>query len=82
MKPLTYNGVDMKHLTLPNNIEFMLVSDPELDKAGASVDVKVGSLSDPEGVPGLAHFLGAVRHAHVKFVTKTVYCYAISSCLG
>lgn len=58
VKPLTFDGVVFKHLRLSNNIEFLLVSDPELDKAGASVDVRVGSLSDPEDVPGLAHFLG------------------------
>ena len=35
----------------------MLVSDPACDHAAAAMDVSVGSASDPEELPGLAHFL-------------------------
>ena len=44
-------------LTLDNGLQVLLVSDPETDKAAASVDVNAGSNSDPQAFPGLAHFL-------------------------
>lgn len=44
-------------LTLSNQLQVLLVSDPETDKAAASMDVYVGNGSDPEGREGLAHFL-------------------------
>ena len=37
-------------------MKVMLISDPTADKASAAIDVKVGQLSDPEELPGLAHF--------------------------
>ncbi|KAI5476508.1 a-pheromone processing metallopeptidase ste23 [Pseudohyphozyma bogoriensis] len=43
-------------LLLENGMEVLLVSDPATDKAAASLDVKVGHLSDPEDLQGLAHF--------------------------
>lgn len=43
-------------LKLPNGLKVMLISDPSTDKAAASLDVNVGSLSDPDELPGLAHF--------------------------
>lgn len=44
-------------LVLDNGLKVVLVSDPATDKAAASLDVNVGSGSDPEGREGLAHFL-------------------------
>lgn len=44
-------------LELENGLKVMLVSDPETDQAAASLDVHVGSGSDPSGWNGLAHFL-------------------------
>ncbi len=43
--------------TLPNQLEVLLVSDPETDKSAASLAVHVGSGSDPDERQGLAHFL-------------------------
>lgn len=43
-------------IMLENGLEALLVSDPKTDKAAAAMDVKVGHLSDPEDLPGLAHF--------------------------
>ena len=40
-----------------NDIQVLLISDPELDRSGAAVDVGVGYFSDPVDYPGLAHFL-------------------------
>lgn len=47
-------------IRLPNQLEALLVHDPETDKASAAVNVNVGSFSDAEDMPGLAH---AVEHA-------------------
>ncbi|KAA8900675.1 hypothetical protein TRICI_006176 [Trichomonascus ciferrii] len=43
-------------VTLPNQLEALLIHDPECDKASAALDVNVGAFSDPEDLPGLAHF--------------------------
>ena len=44
-------------LELANGLKVVLVSDPDADKAAASLDVNIGSGSDPKGREGLAHFL-------------------------
>ncbi len=44
-------------LTLDNELEVLLVSDPGAPKAAASLDVHVGSGDNPPGRAGLAHFL-------------------------
>ncbi|MEH6635080.1 MAG: insulinase family protein [Halioglobus sp.] len=44
-------------LTLDNEMEVLLISDPDTPKAAASLDVKVGSGDNPPGRGGLAHFL-------------------------
>ena len=36
-----------KLIRLPNQLEALLIHDPETDKAGASLDVNVGSYADP-----------------------------------
>ncbi|KAL0019017.1 hypothetical protein WJX77_001203 [Trebouxia sp. C0004] len=43
-------------LTLDNGIRIILISDAGADKAAAAMDVRVGSLGDPDDLPGLAHF--------------------------
>ena len=48
---------DYRAITLDNGLQALLVSDPDTDKAAASLDVNVGSASDPDDRPGLAHFL-------------------------
>ena len=44
---------------LPNKLEALLVHDPQTDKASAAMDVGVGSYSDEDDMPGMAH---AVEH--------------------
>jgi insulysin len=44
-------------LELTNGMKVMLISDPTTDKSSASLDVHIGSMSDPDNLPGLAHFL-------------------------
>ena len=44
-------------MELDNGLKVVLISDPATDKAAASLDVYIGSGSDPEGREGLSHFL-------------------------
>ncbi len=46
-----------QYLELPNRLRVLLVSDPNADKAAASLDVYIGSRQDPDNANGLAHFL-------------------------
>ena len=46
-----------KALTLTNQLRVLLVSDPDTEKAAASLDLHIGSRQDPEQSQGLAHFL-------------------------
>ncbi|WP_194867155.1 insulinase family protein [Pseudoalteromonas sp. PPB1] len=46
-----------KTLTLPNGIEVILVSDPEVEKSAAALSVGVGLLHDPMSQQGMAHYL-------------------------
>jgi insulysin len=50
---------DYRVIRLPNGLEVLLVHDPETDKASAGLDVNVGSFSDEDDMPGMAH---AVEH--------------------
>ncbi|KAE8996936.1 Insulin-degrading enzyme [Phytophthora rubi] len=60
----TSDGIDVsslderqfKYLTLPNALHALVVSDPSTETASAAMDVRVGFHSDPEELPGLAHF--------------------------
>ena len=44
---------------LPNQLEALLVHDPNTDKASAAMDVNTGSFCDEDDIPGMAH---AVEH--------------------
>ena len=46
-------------IRLPNKLEALLIHDPDTDKVSAALDVNVGSFSDAEDMPGMAH---AVEH--------------------
>jgi len=48
---------EYRRFTLDNGIKVILLSDPKLNKASASLAVAVGSYSDPANRQGLAHFL-------------------------
>jgi hypothetical protein len=47
---------DYRVIQLQNGLQAVLIHDAETDKAAASMDVAVGHLSDPDDMPGLAHF--------------------------
>ena len=51
------DGRSYRCLKLANQLKVMLVSDPTTDYAAAAMEVSVGSASDPDEFPGLAHFL-------------------------
>ena len=43
-------------IRLENELEALLICDTETDKASAAMDVRVGHLSDPPSLQGMAHF--------------------------
>eukprot|EP01084_Bolivina_argentea_P118419 210121_1 len=59
---------DYKIITLSNNLECILVSDPEAEKAACAMAVRVGHFADPDYLPGLAHFL-----EHMLFLGTSKY---------
>ena len=48
---------DYLSFKLSNQLQVLVISDPDADKAAASLSVAVGSGSDPKDREGLAHFL-------------------------
>lgn len=46
---------------LQNQLEVLLVHDPETDKASAALDCNVGNFSDETDMPGMAHAVEHVR---------------------
>lgn len=44
-------------IQLENTLSVLLISDPNTDKAAASIDISIGSAANPENRAGLAHFL-------------------------
>lgn len=59
---------DYRYLTLANGLRVLLVSDPDTDKAAASLTVFRGSYHEPDAYPGLAHFL-----EHMLFIGTEKY---------
>ncbi|GJJ71266.1 insulysin [Entomortierella parvispora] len=55
-------------IRLHNDLEVLLVQDPNVDKSAAALDVHVGHLSDPKNLQGLAHFL-----EHLLFMGTAKY---------
>ncbi len=47
---------EYRYTELSNGVRCLLVSDTKVEQSAASLDVKVGSLSNPPEYPGLAHF--------------------------
>ncbi|KAK4190445.1 UCH-domain-containing protein [Podospora australis] len=70
-------------IRLPNQLEALLIHDPTTDKAAAAVDVNVGSHSDEDDMPGMAH---AVEHllfmGTKKFPVENAYHQYMSSHSG
>lgn len=64
-------------LRLTNDLQVMLVSDPTCDYAAAAMDVGIGSASDPEAFPGLAHFLEHMLFLGTQKFPKEVRAHAL-----
>lgn len=47
---------DYRGLQLSNGLKVLLISDSTTDKAAAAMTVDIGHMSDPDNLPGLAHF--------------------------
>lgn len=47
----------LRSITLKNNLTVLLISDPQLNKSAAAMDIGIGSLANPKDQLGLAHFL-------------------------
>jgi secreted Zn-dependent insulinase-like peptidase len=62
------DGRDYRYLTLPNRLRVLLASDPDVDKAAASLVVLRGQNHDPAEFGGLAHFL-----EHMLFIGTEKY---------
>ncbi|KAG8889415.1 Insulinase (Peptidase M16) [Tulasnella sp. 332] len=82
-KPLEKGQLDdgeYRYIKLPNALEALLISDPKADKAAAALDVEVGHLSDPDDVPGCAHFCEHLLFMGTKeFPSENEYSQFIST---
>ncbi|XP_020092240.1 insulin-degrading enzyme-like 1, peroxisomal isoform X3 [Ananas comosus] len=67
IKPRT-DKREYRRIILSNSLEVLLISDPDTDKAAASMNVSIGYFCDPEGLEGLAHFL-----EHMLFYASEKY---------
>ena len=45
-----------RYVALENGLKVFLTCDPEADKAAAAIEIRAGHFSDPDDMPGLAHF--------------------------
>ncbi len=59
---------EYKSITLSNGLRVLLIQDSTASVAAAAMDVHVGSTSDPEDIPGLAHFC-----EHMSFLGTEKY---------
>lgn len=59
---------EYRYLTLTNQMQVLLVSDPDTDKAAASLVVQRGSYHEPNDRAGIAHFL-----EHMLFIGTEKY---------
>jgi insulysin len=67
IKP-TLDTRSYRSILLPNNLQALLVSDPETDVEAGAVHIKAGHFDDPEDRPGLAHF-----NEHMLFLGTSKY---------
>lgn len=62
------DSLHYRYLALDNGLKVVLASDPDADKAAASLVVHVGHTADPKDRQGLAHFL-----EHMLFISTDKY---------
>uniref|UniRef100_A0A1A9ZU27 Insulin-degrading enzyme n=1 Tax=Glossina pallidipes TaxID=7398 RepID=A0A1A9ZU27_GLOPL len=67
---------DYRGLQLENGLKVLLISDPKTDVSAAALAVQIGHMSDPDDLPGLAHFcehmlfLGTEKYPHENGYTN------------
>ncbi|KAK9462938.1 Metalloenzyme, LuxS/M16 peptidase-like protein [Lipomyces oligophaga] len=70
-------------IRLQNDLEALLIHDPDTDKSSAALDVRVGSFSDPRDLQGLAHFCEHLLFmGTVKYPKENDYSEYLSSHSG
>ena len=68
-------------IKLPNQLEALLIHDPETDKASGALDVNVGSFSDSDDMPGLAHAVEHMLFMGTKKVRNSNFpCHPLLTC--
>lgn len=67
IKPIIDNN-EYKHITLPNKLNVLLISDKKTKMSSAAMTVNVGYYNDPIDIPGIAHFV-----EHMLFMGSTKY---------
>ena len=68
---------EYKFMELGNKLKLLLISDVETEKSAASIDVHVGHTSDPDDVPGIAHFCEHMLFLGTeKYPVEGVYMHA------
>ncbi|CAE6447519.1 unnamed protein product [Rhizoctonia solani] len=71
---------DYRYIKLGNDLEALLIHDPNTDKSAASLDVEIGHLHDPDDLPGLAHFCEHLSFMGTKqFPQENAYSEFITS---
>uniref|UniRef100_A0AAV1UPF1 Insulin-degrading enzyme n=1 Tax=Peronospora matthiolae TaxID=2874970 RepID=A0AAV1UPF1_9STRA len=88
---VTRNGLDVSALdereyetfALPNALQVLVISDPRTEKSAAAMDVHVGHQSDPDNLPGLAHFVEHMLFlGTIKFPNENSYKQFLSAHSG
>jgi len=57
VKKSPFDTREYAFMMLPNKLEVLVISDPQLEKSAVSFVVESGSASDPAKFPGIAHLL-------------------------
>lgn len=66
-------------IELRNGMKMLIISDPTTDKAAACLNVRIGFVTDPDYLPGLAHFcehmlfLGTKKFPEENYFEKFVH---------
>ncbi len=63
-----HDSLSYRAITLSNGLQAVLIHDPDADKAGAAVNVGIGSFHEPQDLLGGAHFL-----EHMLFLGNQKY---------
>jgi insulysin len=85
IKKSPFDTNEYRYLELSNRLKAVMIYNPEVESSAASMIVKVGSYSDPDNYPGLAHFLehmlfrGSKKYPNENEYDKKLSLYSGSS---